>query len=171
MTRKEEICDVTKKQFTYVKDENLKSALRFAFIDGAKWADKNPNSKTIAEYLYKEKGYPISLNGDIPTYEEVVKHVQAYNNYKMRQKTCDGLEAANAEPNLVSLWHDVSEEPLLEDKIIVFLDELNFAHISEKFGGTFSYMLEDLSWEEYVKFLRISKWAYISDLLPKGGER
>lgn len=111
MTRKEEICDVTKEQFTYVKDENLKSALRFAFIDGAKWADEHPN--------------------------------------------------------LESLWHDASEEPLLEDKVIVFLDELNFAHISEKFGGTFSYMLEDLSWEEYVKFLRISKWAYLDDLLPK----
>ena len=73
------------------------------FEAGAKWADKNPNSRTIAEYLYKEKGYPISLNGDIPTYEEVVKHVQAYNNYKMRQKACDGIESTDAEPNLASL--------------------------------------------------------------------
>lgn len=47
MTRKEEICDVTKEQFTYVKDENLKSALRFAFIDGAKWADEHPNLESL----------------------------------------------------------------------------------------------------------------------------
>ena len=37
-------------------------------------SDKNPNSKTIAEYLYKEKGYPISL-----------KDVQDYNAYKEKQ--------------------------------------------------------------------------------------
>ena len=47
MTRKEEICDVTKEQFTYVKDENLKSALRFAFIDGAQWADEHPNLESL----------------------------------------------------------------------------------------------------------------------------
>ena len=37
-------------------------------------SDKNPNSKTIDEYLYKEKGYPISL-----------KDVQNYNAYKEKR--------------------------------------------------------------------------------------
>ena len=37
-------------------------------------SDKNPNSKTIAEYLYKEKGYPISL-----------KDVRDYNAYKEKK--------------------------------------------------------------------------------------
>ena len=37
-------------------------------------SDKNPNSKTIAEYLYKEKGYPISL-----------KDVREYNAYKEKK--------------------------------------------------------------------------------------
>lgn len=124
MTRKEEICDVTKEQFTYVKDENLKSALRFAFIDGAKWADEHPN--------------------------------------------------------LESLWHDASEEPLLEGKEIIFLTEQGIPYISERFGGTFSYMLEDSYWARYVILLKISKWAYIDALLPnqfgiseqlKGGEK
>ena len=82
----------------------------------------------------------------------------------------NGAKWADEHPNLESLWHDANEEPL-EDKEIIFLDELNFAYISEKFGGTFSYMLEDLSWEEYAKFLRFSKWAYLKDLLPKGGEQ
>ena len=97
MTREDEILKAAR---DYVSNVTLSSPSNVIhFENGAKWADKNPNSKTIAEYLYKEKGYPISLNGDIPTYEEVVKHVQAYNNYKMRQKTCDGLGAADAEPN------------------------------------------------------------------------
>lgn len=54
MTRKEEICDVTKEQFTYVKDENLKSALRFAFIDGAKWADEHPNLESLWHDAHEE---------------------------------------------------------------------------------------------------------------------
>lgn len=75
MTREEEMIIESQKRYDDI-----------AFLDGVKWADEHPKSKTIAEYLYKEKGYPISLNGDIPTYEEVVKHVQTYNNYKMRQR-------------------------------------------------------------------------------------
>lgn len=65
-----------------------------AFLAGAKWADKNHNPQNIAEYLYKEKGYPISLNGDIPTFEETMKTVQAYNAYKEKQwieKACNWL--------------------------------------------------------------------------------
>lgn len=100
MTREEEIFEASKKFSEY---EYNQTNFENGFINGAKWADKNPNSRTIAEYLYKEKGYPISLNGDIPTYEEVVKHIQAYNNYKMRQKACDDIESTDAEPNLESL--------------------------------------------------------------------
>ena len=89
MTRKEQILQAARNYVSGVTLSSPSDVIHFGY--GAKWADKNPDSKIIAEYLYKEKGYPISLNGDIPTYEEVVKHVQAYNNYKMRQKACDGL--------------------------------------------------------------------------------
>lgn len=82
----------------------------------------------------------------------------------------DGVEWADKHPNLEKLWHDVSEEPLLEDKEIIFLNEQDIAYISERFGGTFTYMLEELSWERFVELLRISKWAYVADILPKGGE-
>ena len=64
------------------------------FEEGTKWADKNTNPQNIAEYLYKEKGYPISLNGEIPTFEETMKAVQAYNAYKEKQwieKACNWL--------------------------------------------------------------------------------
>ena len=73
--------------------------------------------------------------------------------------------------NLNDVWHDASEEPLLEGKEIIFLNEQGIPYISERFGGTFSYMLEDSYWERYVNLLRISKWAYVDDLLPKGGEK
>lgn len=79
----------------------------------------------------------------------------------------EGAKWADEHPNLEKLWHDASEEPLLEDKEIIFLNEQDIAYISERFGGTFTYMLEELSWERFVELLRISKWAYIDDLLPK----
>ena len=105
MTRKEEICDVTKEQFTYVKDENLKSALRFAFIDGAKWADEHPN--------------------------------------------------------LASLWHDASEEPRC--------DELLLGEDTDGFS-IYRWCGQEDYWETFVNETGLSRWAYIEDLLPKGGE-
>ena len=83
----------------------------------------------------------------------------------------DGLNAADTEPNLESLWHDVSEEPLLEETEIICLNEEGFAYISERFGATFSYNLEDYSWQSYVNLLNIRKWAYIKDIIPKESKK
>lgn len=83
----------------------------------------------------------------------------------------DGLKAADAEPNLERLWHDASEEPLLEETEIIFINERDFAHISKRKGGHFSYSFVYYSWEEYVNSLKIKKWAYVKDLLPKGGKK
>ena len=80
----------------------------------------------------------------------------------------DGLNAADAEPNLESLWHNPSEEPLLEEVEIIFINEQDFAHISERFCCTFLYNFEDYYWEEFVNLLKIKRWAYIKDLFPKG---
>ena len=73
------------------------------------------------------------------------------------------------ESNLGRFWHDASEEPLLEGKEIIFLNKLNFAYSSERFVDTLTQMFEELPWEKIVELLRLSKWAYINDLLPKGG--
>ena len=83
----------------------------------------------------------------------------------------DGLNAADAEPNLESLWHNPSEEPLLEEVEIIFINEQDFAHISERFCCTFLYNFEDYYWEEFVNLLKIKRWAYIKDLFPKGGKK
>ena len=83
----------------------------------------------------------------------------------------DGLNAADAESNLESLWHDSSEEPLLEEEEIIFLSEYGSAHISERFGCTFLYNLEDYYWEEFVNLLKIKRWAYIKDIIPKESKK
>ena len=83
----------------------------------------------------------------------------------------NGAGWADLHPNLERLWHDASEEPLLEETEIIFINERDFAHISKRKNGHFSYSFVYYSWEEFVNSLKIKKWAYISDLLPKGGER
>ena len=98
-------------------------------------------------------------------------HNEDYTEDDIRQAFEKGAMFADNNPYLSSLWHDASEEPLLENKEIIFLNEQYNAYISESFGGTFSYMLEDSYWGRYVNSLKIKKWAYISDLLPKGGEK
>ena len=80
-----------------------------------------------------------------------------------------GTEWADKHP--VNMWHDASEEPLLEEKEIISISEQGFTYISERFGCTFSYNFEDYSWQSYVNLLNIIKWAYVSDLLPKGGKK
>ena len=83
MTREEQILKLIDEENGI---ENYGSAdYQVGVLDGARLADENPNSKIIAEYLYKEKGYPISLNGEIPTFEETMKDVQTYNAYKAEQ--------------------------------------------------------------------------------------
>lgn len=77
----------------------------------------------------------------------------------------DGAVWSDKHP--VNVWHDASEEPLLEGKDIIFLNEQDEPFISGKFGGTFLFLLEDFYWERFVELVQISKWAYISDLLPK----
>lgn len=100
-------------------------------------------------------------------YGKTLNEEAAFDYEDMKCAFKEGAKWADEHP--INVWHDVSEEPLLEDKEIIFLTEQDNAYISERFGGTFSYMLEDSCWERYVNLLKISKWAYISDLLPKGG--
>lgn len=82
-----------------------------------------------------------------------------------------GARWADEHPNLESLWHDASEEPLLEETEFIFINEQDFAYISKRNGGAFSYTLVDYAWEGYVNTLKIKKWAYVKDLFPKGDEK
>ena len=98
MTREEEIRNAIDTIIPIFPSNNGRTyeqaIMATGFEAGVKWADKNPNPQNIAEYLYKEKGYPISLNGEIPTFEETMKAVQAYNAYKEKQwieKACNWL--------------------------------------------------------------------------------
>ena len=74
----------------------------------------------------------------------------------------DGLDAADAEPNLENLWHDTNEEPKLNQWFL--------AQIGDDAFDTFIMAMDkNKDWKEWSNGVNIKRWAYISDLLPKGG--
>ena len=110
MTREEQIFEVSKKFSEY---EYNPTNFENGFINGAKWADKNP----------------------------------------------------------VNVWHDVSEEPQYKNKRILGYSE----YFDYFFVDLPSYLMilyggQTNDWETVVLRKKISKWVYISDLLPKGGD-
>ena len=88
----------------------------------------------------------------------VNKNIRNY--YGLLRRTED--EKIDAKPNLERLWHDVSEEP--KKYPILCKDEKNRVWIDHNLKDYIE------SWDIYVEFCEIIRWAYISDLLPKGGE-
>ena len=88
-----------------------------------------------------------------------------------------GAEWADDNPpqdvvNLNDVWHDASEEPQDKNKQILsyseafdyfFMDSPNYLIVTD--GG------QNKTWETVVLRYKMSKWAYIDELLPKGGEK
>ena len=65
--------------------------------------------------------------------------------------------------NLNNIWHDASEEPLL--------DQWFLAQIGNNAFDTFVMAMDkNKDYREWSKGINIKRWAYISDLLPKEGE-
>lgn len=75
-------------------EEIRRMNLNPSFIKGAEWADENPDEKMIAKYLYEKKGYPIDLNGNLPSFDETMKDAEKYLKYKQDkfiEKACAWL--------------------------------------------------------------------------------
>ena len=76
----------------------------------------------------------------------------------------DGLEAADEEPNLESLWHDATTQPELNKWFL--------AQIGDDAFDTFVMAMDkNQDWKEWANGINIKRWAYIVDLLPKGGKK
>lgn len=75
----------------------------------------------------------------------------------------DGLEAADAEPNLNSIWHDASDIPQCEYDIIC-QDTLGDVWVTKR-------RAYETGWEERAIRESIVRWVYVSDILPKGGKK
>ena len=72
----------------------------------------------------------------------------------------EGAEWADNHP--VNVWHDANEKPK-DDMDILFISKNGKVHKVSKIDNSLYDWLKDND--------GIDKWAYISDLLPKGGEQ
>ena len=76
----------------------------------------------------------------------------------------DGLEAADEEPNLERLWHDATTQPELNKWFL--------AQIGDDAFDTFVMAMDkNQDWKEWANGINIKRWAYIVDILPKGGKK
>ena len=75
-----------------------------------------------------------------------------------------GVEWADEHP--VDVWHEASEEPQGNNWKILCQDEENGCWVENR---TDAIDLHN-TWNEYVEIEMVVKWAYISDILPKGCE-
>ena len=76
-------------------------------------------------------------------------------------------EKIDAAHNLESLWHDAYEEPQGEYKIIC-QDEFEHVWLTD---WRETAKQHTNGWEEYAACECVVRWAYISDILPKGGQK
>ena len=74
-----------------------------------------------------------------------------------------GAKWADEHPNLESLWHDPDEEP--QEYPILCLNKQKDIWIECDLDPY------DDGWDECVEFNELVRWAYVKDLLPKGGEK
>lgn len=67
--------------------------------------------------------------------------------------------------NVESLWHDASEEPEIDKPLII-----QYMSLMNEVSYDKDRRIAKYSWKLNVEWLRIIKWCYFDDLLPKGGE-
>ena len=89
-------------------------------------------------------------------------HNENYTEDDIRQAFEKGAMLANNNPDTSSPWHDASDEPN-KGILILFKDKYGY-HIITWVN------CNNCNWVMYVASLGVQKWAYINDLLPKGGK-
>lgn len=68
--------------------------------------------------------------------------------------------------DLSQVWHDAREEPAGRDWRIICEDESGKCWVaSRRDAFTIGY-----NWQEFTEDEALTRWAYIKDLLPKGGK-
>lgn len=65
-----------------------------------------------------------------------------------------------------ALWHDASEKPQ-GTKVVLYQWHDEQGGMDVGIDGVF----DDLEWKKFVEYNKITKWCYIHDILPKGGEK
>lgn len=123
----------------------------------------------INELVSKLKEY----DGELTVKVWSVGADNAYPISHVRQGHTDGVLdtyvsiVVDDDDNLVDLskiWHDASEKPYRHKPILI-----QCGYPLHTYEAT--ALTEDVIWGDFVVLNAIYRWAYVSDLLPKGGEK
>lgn len=66
--------------------------------------------------------------------------------------------------DLSQVWHDANEKPRTKEWLLVQFDE-------DDYDTLYFVILSIDMWCDWCKTYHVIQWAYISDMLPKGGEK
>lgn len=88
-----------------------------------------------------------------------------YNNINCHNAFLHGVEWADE--HSANVWHDASEPPKPNKW---FIYEAYAEDQDPEYGAYFSAELEPITWGRMTVANEITRWAYVSDILPKGGE-
>ena len=86
---------------------------------------------------------------------EAKKHY--YDDINCHNAFLHGVEWADEHP--VDVWHDANEEPRHKELML---------GIDSDGVSLYKWCEQEYSWDSFVTITELSRWAYISDLLPKG---
>ncbi len=101
--------------------------------------------------------------------EAVIQNADKYNPCRStldREEVCRASFVNGVKWFKEAIWHDASEKPEFNRRLIT-------QHITlmGELGYDLTTNIPAYSWELYVKGAHITKWCYVEDLLPKGGEK
>lgn len=68
--------------------------------------------------------------------------------------------------DLSQVWHDASEEP--KNTCVIFENDRG---CFRSFACDLPLPIDGLDWKDIVYCYSVKRWAYLSDILPKGGEQ
>lgn len=102
--------------------------------------------------------------------KEFARNKEYYFVFDVQDAFENGAKWADKHPDLSQLWHDASEEPIFHSDIVVIDKHNGWLDIQSYDDEDYDYK-ELYGWEACVENYEIVRWAYISDLLPKGGKK
>ena len=73
----------------------------------------------------------------------------------------EGAKWADEHP--INVWHGTNEEPRLNQWFLAQIGDNAYTFVME--------MDKNEDWKEWSNGINIKRWAYIRDLLPKGGKK
>ena len=86
-----------------------------------------------------------------------------YNDINCFNAFVHGVEWAELHP--ADVWHDAKEKPRAKEWILVQFEEDEYETLALSESGV------NMWFNVWVDEYRAIRWAYITDLLPKGGEQ